>query len=208
MSQKIQHTRFKDIILKKFASEDKPQVVQHCVIIFVIPFVFTEQWMTRGVEKLHVDFVDLPVSSFIVNPPTGNELLELELKTKQTDESGLHSQELSAPFPKTVLSLSLSPFTAFPLNQRQRGPLSWPSLDSNKSIFLQACKVCPFTLELFCFEIPIQFQLIQLFRTSLSFKLNSVVIPLHYAQCTESLPARITPAYDGLESHISRPIRP
>ena len=151
MSRKTQHTRFKDKILRKFATEDKPQVVQPCVIVFVIPFVFTAQWMTRRVEKLHVDFVDLPVSSFIVNPPTGNELLELELKTKQTDESGLHSQELSALFPKTVLSLSLSPFTAFPLNQRQKGALRWPSLDSNKSVFLQACKVFPFPLDLFCF---------------------------------------------------------
>ena len=85
--------------MRKFANEDKLQVERPCVVVFVIPFVFTEQWMTRRVEKLHVDFVDLPVSSFIVNPPTGNELLELELKTKQTDESGLHSQELSAPFP-------------------------------------------------------------------------------------------------------------
>ena len=101
------------------------------------------------------------------------------------------------------------PFLRLSLESKTKGgPLSWPSLDSNKSIFLQACKVFPFALELFCFEIPIQFQLIQLFRNSLSFKLNSVVIPLHYAQCTESLPARITPAYDGLESHISRPIRP
>ena len=144
--------------MRKFANEDKLQVVRPCVVVFVIPFVFTEQWMTRRVEKLHVDFVDfvdLPVSSFIVNPPTGNELLELELKTKQTDESGLHSQELSVPFPKTVFSLSLSPFSAFPLNQRQKGALSWPSLDSEKSIFLQACKVFPFPLDLFCFEIPI-----------------------------------------------------
>ena len=163
--------------------------------------------MTRRVEKLHVDFVDLPVSSFIVNPPAGNELLELELKTKQTDESGLHSQELSVPFPKTLLSFTFPFLRLSPLNQRQKGAIV-PSHDSKKSIFLQACKVFPFPLDLFCFEIPIQFQLIQLFRHSLSFKLNSVVIPLHYAQCTESLPARITPAYDGLESHISRPIRP
>ena len=152
---KTQHTCFKDKILRTIANEDKLQFVRPCVVVFVIPFVFTEQWMTRRVEKLHVDFVDLPVSSFIVNPPTGNELLELELKTKQTDESGLHSQELSVPFPKTVFSLSLSPFSAFPLNQRQKGALSWPSLDSKTSIFLQACKVFPFPLDLFYLQIPI-----------------------------------------------------
>ena len=123
MSQKIQHTRFKDIILKKIATEDKPQVVQHCVIIFVIPFVFTEQWMTRRVEKLHVDFVDLPVSSFIVNPPTGNELLELELKTKQTDESGLHSQELSALFSKDCFLSFTFPFLRLSLESKTKGDI-------------------------------------------------------------------------------------
>ena len=123
MSQKIQHTRFKDIILKKIATEDKPQVVQHCVIIFVIPFVFTEQWMTRRVEKLHVDFVDLPVSSFIVNPPTGNELLELELKTKQTDESGLHSQELSALFSKDCFLSFTFPFLRLSLESKTKGAI-------------------------------------------------------------------------------------
>ena len=106
--------------------------------------------MTRRVEKLHVDFVDLPVSSFIVNPPTGNELLELELKTKQTDESGLHSQELSVPFPKTVFSLSLSPFSTFPLNPRQKEVSAGPHL-----ILTRACKVFPYPADLCCFKIPI-----------------------------------------------------
>ena len=110
--------------------------------------------MTRRVEILHVDFVDLPVSSFIVNPPTGNELLELELKTKQTDESGLHSQELSVPFPKAVFSLSLSPFSAFPLNQRQKGALSWPSLDSNKSIFSAGLRSFSISFGFILFQNP------------------------------------------------------
>ena len=140
--------------MRKFANEDKLQVVRPCVVVFVIPFVFTEQWMTRRVEILHVDFVDLPVSSFIVNPPTGNELLELELKTKQTDESGLHSQELSVPFPKTVFSLSLSPFSAFPLNQRQKGALSWPSLDSNKSIFSAGLRSFSISFGFILFQNP------------------------------------------------------
>ena len=104
----------------RFANKEKPPVVQPCIIVFVIPFVFTAQWMTRRVEKLHVDFVDLPVSSFIVNPPTGNELLELELKTKQTDESGLHSQELSVPFPKTLLSFTF-PFLRLSLESKTKG---------------------------------------------------------------------------------------
>ena len=120
---KTQHTRLKDKILKIFAYEDKPQVVQPCVIVFVMKFVFTEQWVTRRVEKLHVDFVDLPVSSFIVNPPAGNELLELDLKTKQTDESGLHSQELSVPFPKTLFSFTFPFLRLSPLNQRQKGAI-------------------------------------------------------------------------------------
>ena len=123
MPQKTQLTNLKDKILRIFANKDKPQVVQPCVIVFVIPFVFTEQWMTRRVEKLHVDFVDLPVSSFIVNPPTGNELLELELKTKQTDESGLHSQELSALFSKDCFLSFTFPFLRLSLESKTKGAI-------------------------------------------------------------------------------------
>ena len=101
--------------------------------------------------------------------------------------------------PFSLFHFPLSP--PFPWIKDKRGHWAGPHLILKRAFF---CRLAKFFHFLWIYFVSKS----QFFRHSLSFKLNSVVIPLHYAQCTESLPARITPAYDGLESHISRPIRP